>query len=177
MNRKNEEGIYVFDTKIGPCGIAWSNRGIDHVQLPAKSAMATAALLKKRTRGRAVVTIPPASIKQAASRMKKHFAGQLDPLTDIKIDLSQTSDFSRKVYQALRKVKPGKIVTYAELAAKAGSPKASRAVGRAMATNPMPVIIPCHRVVTTDKKLGGFSAPQGIAAKAQMLSIEGVELG
>ena len=72
----------------------------------------------------------------------------------------------------LRNVPYGQTLSYAELAAKAGSPKAARAVGSVMAQNRVPLIIPCHRVVGSGGHLGGFSAPRGIAFKKQLLELE-----
>jgi methylated-DNA-[protein]-cysteine S-methyltransferase len=79
------------------------------------------------------------------------------------------------VYQALRAVGAGRTVTYAELAALAGSPGAVRAVGQALARNPCPLVVPCHRVVAAGGA-GGFTAPGGLETKRWLLGLEGVEL-
>lgn len=88
--------------------------------------------------------------------------------------LEHVPPFHRKVYKTLCKVPAGKIVTYAELAKRAGSPGAARAVGTAMAKNPWPIIIPCHRVVAGNGKLGGYSGRGGAVTKRQLLALEGV---
>ncbi len=90
--------------------------------------------------------------------------------------LEHVPPFHRKVYKALCKVPAGKTVTYAELAKRAGSKGAARAVGTAMAKNPWPIIIPCHRVVAGDGKLGGYSGRGGVATKRALLVLEGVSL-
>ncbi len=90
--------------------------------------------------------------------------------------LENVSPFHRKVYNALCKVPAGKTITYAELARRAGSPGAARAVGTAMAKNPFPVVIPCHRVVAGNGKLGGYSGRGGVATKKALLALEGVSL-
>lgn len=90
--------------------------------------------------------------------------------------LENVPPFHRKVYQALCKVPAGKTITYAELAKRAGSPGAARAVGTAMAKNPWPIIIPCHRVVAGNGKLGGYSGRGGVATKVALLELEGVTL-
>lgn len=94
--------------------------------------------------------------------------------TLLDILLENVPPFHRKVYQALCKVPPGKVVTYAELAKRAGSPGAARAVGTAMAKNPFPIIIPCHRVVAGNGKLGGYSGRGGVATKRKLLQLEGI---
>lgn len=94
--------------------------------------------------------------------------------TVLDILLENVPPFHRKVYRALCKVPAGKTVTYAELAKRVGSPGAARAVGQAMARNPWPIIIPCHRVVAGNGKLGGYSGRGGVATKRALLAIEGV---
>lgn len=90
--------------------------------------------------------------------------------------LETVPPFHRKVYRKLCKVPAGKTVTYAELARLAGSPGAARAVGQAMAKNPWPIIIPCHRVVAGNGKLGGYSGRGGPATKRALLALEGASL-
>ncbi len=85
-----------------------------------------------------------------------------------------TSAFTQKVYETLRKVPKGKVVTYGQLAALAGNAKAARAVGMAMRTNPDIPATPCHRVVASDGALTGYSAGQGVSTKRTMLEGEGV---
>ncbi len=94
-------------------------------------------------------------------------------MRDIEIDLDHASQFRRDVYDVARGVEPGATITYGEIARRLGNPHASREVGQAMGSNPVPLIVPCHRVLAADNKLGGFSAPGGIATKLRLLSIEG----
>jgi methylated-DNA-[protein]-cysteine S-methyltransferase len=159
MTTKRAEGVYLFDTPIGTCGIAWTARGIESVVISPQNA-------------ECAVAKPPRHIRDAVDRIAKHLAGNIDDLTDIKVDLSDSSPFARKVYRTLRQVKPGKVITYGELAKRVGSPRAARAVGRAMATNPVPIIVPCHRVISSSGKLGGFSAHGGNRLKARLLKNE-----
>ena len=91
---------------------------------------------------------------------------------DIPVVLDGFSSFCRSVLTACREIKFGQTVSYSELAKKVGRPAASRAVGNALAENPLPLIIPCHRVVRSNGKLGGFSAPGGISLKKKMLELE-----
>jgi methylated-DNA-[protein]-cysteine S-methyltransferase len=94
---------------------------------------------------------------------------------DIPVTLNGFRGFSCRVLTACRDIKFGQKTTYAGLAKKAGRPNAGRAVGNALARNPLPLIIPCHRVIRSDGKLGGFSAPGGISIKKKLLALEGIE--
>ena len=176
MTTETKSGIYVFDTQIGHCGFAWKAHTIDHFQLPEEDAQATRALLCSKTDNRKVFSRAPKPFAGLAKRVRSHLKGNPDSFKDIKVDPGARSEFTKKVYAKLRTVKPGKVVTYGQLAKMAGSPKAARAVGSAMASNPIPLIIPCHRVITSDRKLGGFSAHGGIMTKAHILFAEGVVL-
>jgi len=91
---------------------------------------------------------------------------------DIPIVLDRFSTFGSSVLAACREIKFGQTISYSELAKRLGRPAASRAVGNALAKNPLPLIIPCHRVVRSDGKIGGFSAPGGISLKKKMLELE-----
>ena len=91
------------------------------------------------------------------------------PCPSLKLDLSGCTDFQKRVYAAVRGVERGKTMTYGEIALQIGCPKGARAVGRAMATNPFPIIIPCHRVVARSG-LGGFA--WGLGIKEKMLHLE-----
>jgi methylated-DNA-[protein]-cysteine S-methyltransferase len=89
-----------------------------------------------------------------------------------KPDLTGLTPFRQEVLRACARVPYGKTTTYAELAERVGNPAAARAVGSAMANNPVPIIIPCHRVITSQGELGGFSAEQGVALKRKLLEME-----
>lgn len=95
--------------------------------------------------------------------------------TDIAIDNLPGTPFQRDVWRALTQIPRGETRTYAELAAMAGHPTAIRAVANAVGKNPMPPIIPCHRIIRSDGKIGGYSAPGGIATKRRLLQSEGVK--
>ncbi|NOZ77243.1 MAG: MGMT family protein [Euryarchaeota archaeon] len=95
------------------------------------------------------------------------------PIKDLEPDLSSFSDFERRVLARLRDVPPGRVTTYGRLAEAVGSPGAARAVGRVMAKNPFPIVVPCHRVVRSDGSVGGFSC--GPSLKRRLLEAEGVE--
>ncbi|MFA5423029.1 MAG: MGMT family protein [Phycisphaerae bacterium] len=106
-------------------------------------------------------------------RIKAYYQGTCDDdFADVKLDLSGLTPFSASVLTACRKIKPRQTITYAQLALKAGNPKAIRAVGSVLARNPFPLIIPCHRVIRSDGSIGQFSAPGGSRTKSKMLQLE-----
>ncbi|MCA9073214.1 MAG: MGMT family protein [Planctomycetaceae bacterium] len=104
--------------------------------------------------------------------LEKYAAGEFVDFSDVEVNLSHLTEFQARVIAELRKVGYGETLSYAELATRAGSPKAARAVGSVMSQNRIPLIIPCHRVVGTSGHLGGFSAPRGIALKKELLEME-----
>jgi methylated-DNA-[protein]-cysteine S-methyltransferase len=176
MSKDVTRGFHLFGTQLGACGFGWSARGIDRFLLPVEDPLTGEALLRKGAPERAFVACPPRKLRRLPKRVSAHLAGKPDPMLDVPLDLSGATEFSRKVYLTLRRIGPGQVTSYRNLARKAGHPGAARAVGRAMATNPIPLLIPCHRVLTTDNRLNGFSAEGGIALKARILFAEGVIL-
>lgn len=169
---RNEAGIAVFDSAIGVTGLAWTRRGICSVVMAEPDADAARRRLRRNCPD-AEQTDPPPQVAAAIARIRAHVGGALDPMRDIEIDLDHASQFRRDVYDVARGVEPGATITYGEIARRLGNPHASREVGQAMGSNPVPLIVPCHRVLAADNKLGGFSAPGGIATKLRLLSIEG----
>jgi methylated-DNA-[protein]-cysteine S-methyltransferase len=106
-------------------------------------------------------------------RIIAYYEGEpVDFSTDPAVSLNGSHPFAHKVLQACRKIAFGRTTTYSDLARQVGSPRAARAVGSVMASNPIPLIIPCHRVLRTDGGLGGFSAPGGTVIKQKMLQHE-----
>jgi methylated-DNA-[protein]-cysteine S-methyltransferase len=165
-------GYSIFDTAIGPCGIAWNDNGITAFQLPEEDVAATEKRLAAKSPNQKKGN-PPSKIKAAIAQVQKHFDGKPQTFADVPIDFSAIDGFDAEVYRALRKVPPGQTITYGELAKATSKPGGARAVGRAMATNPIPVIIACHRVFAAGGKLHGFSAYGGIVTKQRILELEG----
>ena len=89
------------------------------------------------------------------------------------VDLAELPPFRRRVLEACRRIPYGKTASYGDLSRAVGSPGGARAVGGAMASNPLPLVIPCHRVLRSDGTLGGFSSPSGVRQKKRMLALEG----
>lgn len=167
-------GITVFDTAIGLCGLAWNDTGITGVVIHERTAESAAARLGRSSADGVVSGEPvPAEISEVIRRINAHLGGNLDPLRDVDIDLGDVGAFRADVYAVARSVDPGDTITYGEIATRLGNPAASREVGQAMGANPVPLIVPCHRVLAAGGKLGGFSAPGGINTKLKLLAIEG----
>ena len=164
-------GYALFDTAIGRCAIAWGARGITRCALPAASEE---ALRRHIAGGRAQAEQPaPPAIAAAITRIVALLAGARDDLRDLVLDLDDIPEFHRRVFATARAIAPGNTVTYGELARRLGTPGAARAVGQALGANPFPIIVPCHRIVAANGRLGGFSAPGGARTQLRMLQIEG----
>jgi methylated-DNA-[protein]-cysteine S-methyltransferase len=109
---------------------------------------------------------------EALDRLQRYADGEPVDFSDVPVALDHLSAFQRRVVKACRAIPAGERRTYGQLAAAAGSPGAARAVGQVMASNRVPLVVPCHRVVASGGGLGGFSAPQGLAMKRRLLALE-----
>jgi methylated-DNA-[protein]-cysteine S-methyltransferase len=115
---------------------------------------------------------PPPPVAEAIVLIVRQLSGEKPDLSAIRLDLLATTNFEDAVYAAARRIPCGEVRTYGEIAQEIGEPGAARAVGAALGRNPVPIIIPCHRVLGSHGKSGGFSAPGGTATKFRMLEIE-----
>jgi methylated-DNA-[protein]-cysteine S-methyltransferase len=168
---------HVFETVMGFSAIAWSDAGVARFQLPTKNAEAADRLMRRRAFGAEPGALPEgiAAVVEAA---KRYFGGEDIDFSQVPLDLAGQDAFFAQIYGALRRVRWGRTTTYGALAKEVGAGReAARDVGEAMAKNPMPLIIPCHRVLAAGGKIGGFSAPGGSKTKARMLELEGVRVG
>ena len=166
----------IFETASGFCGIAWSNAGITRFQLPTRSAEAVERILLRRLSG-AAPGAPTPEVVEAVAAAKRYFEGEATDFSGFTLDLNDQDALFKQIYAAARQVGWGRTTTYGTLAKELGAgPEAARDVGQAMAKNPVPLIIPCHRVLAAGGKVGGFSAPGGSAAKIRMLELEGVDV-
>ncbi len=118
----------------------------------------------------------PPDFLQATARQLADYFGARKVCFTAPLDLTPLTPFARRVLTALAHLPHGQTITYSQLAAQAGSPKAARAVGTVLARNPLPIVIPCHRVLTAAGTLGGFSAPAGTTLKQRLLDMENIEL-
>ncbi len=167
----------IFETAGGVCGIAWNSAGITRFQLPARDTLATERNLLRRLSG-AVPGTPPPLVQEVVAAVERYFRGEKIDFSGVQLDLGEQQEFFKQIYAAARRIAWGQTTTYGALAKELGAgPEAARDVGQAMARNPVPLIIPCHRVLAAGGKVGGFSAPGGSAAKLRMLHIEGIHIG
>jgi methylated-DNA-[protein]-cysteine S-methyltransferase len=180
MGRMDGIGLALFDTPVGCCGVAWGERGIVGVALPAAPRAVDGPAGRAATRRRlradhpdGVERDPPSDVAAAIEAMVALLSGQRLDLADVRVDLGDVPEFARRVYAVTRAIPPGETFTYGEVAARLGMPGAAQAVGHALGRNPVPLIVPCHRVLAAGGALGGFSAPGGVATKQRILRIEG----
>jgi len=166
----------LFDTDLGACGVAWSERALTRFQLPEADRRATEKRLMLRAPS-SRAEAPPAQIAEAIADVQRYMAGERVDFSAIALDLAGVAPFYVEIYAAARRVGWGETATYGELARQAGAPGAARAVGQAMARNPVAVIIPCHRILASGNKVGGFSAFGGTVSKQRLLGLEGVRIG
>ncbi len=164
-------GFTLFGTPLGTCGLAWGPNGIVGLQLPESSAAKTRARLQRRW-AEAIEQAPPAGVQRAIDQVLALLADGTSDLIDIPLDLASAPEFHRKVYEVARTIPPGQTLTYGEIAKRLGVPHESREVGQALGRNPVAIIVPCHRVLGADGKMGGFSANGGVTTKRRMLEIE-----
>jgi methylated-DNA-[protein]-cysteine S-methyltransferase len=167
----------LFDTAIGRCAIAWGPQGIVALQLPEASDPATRARLRRRHPGAEEAAGPPPEIAHAIAEIVALLEGEANDLADIALDMAAVPDFNRQVYEIARRIAPGRTRTYGEIATELGDRALARDVGQALGQNPFAIIVPCHRVMGANGKVGGFSANGGVDTKLRMLTIEGAPLG
>lgn len=165
-----------FPTAPGICGMTWSADGITSFHLPEVSGKDIEKRLIKITGKKKAAAAVPKWIRELIRKIKAHLEGTAQDFSDVPVSFDEASDFTLSVYKAIRGIQAGKVLTYSELASLIGKPAASRAVGNALGMNPIPLIVPCHRVITSSRKLGGYSAPGGVETKAALLAGEGIYL-
>lgn len=165
----------IFETAIGDCALVWSPAGVAGVCLPEQTRSRLERLVQQGFPGTSVQSPSP---REAAivGRIQALMRGEQVDFSAVPLDLDDVPDFHRRVYAATRAIPQGETRTYGQLAETLGEPGAARAVGQALGRNPVPVIVPCHRVLAAGGRAGGFSAPGGVVTKQRILALEGVEL-
>jgi methylated-DNA-[protein]-cysteine S-methyltransferase len=164
----------IFDTALGEFGIGWTDAGIARVQLPGADR---AELLERINRSGAQPGQPTRAVEAAINLIEDYAEGEAADFSGLPLDLTGVSAFNRRAYSLLMEIGWGQTTSYGALARQLGDVGLSRAVGAAMGANPIPLIIPCHRVLASDGRPGGFSAPGGAESKLRMLALEGVSVG
>ena len=167
-------GAVSFELVAGARGVGavvWNDVGVVAVLLPSASKEEVQREVRRRfagaARGRA-----PGRIRPLVGALER--LGETGPrgLEGVPTDLTSATPFARRVYEIVKQLEPGRTLTYGEVARRAGSPGAARAVGQAMARNPVPLLVPCHRVIGADGGMVGFSASGGTELKRSLLARE-----
>lgn len=164
-------GFALFEASIGRCGIAWTDAGIAAVQLPEACDADTRARLQRRCPDAQEVA-PPPEVRHTIESLVALLEGGWADLTAAKLDTHGLPAFHRRVYEVTRTIPPGVTLSYGEVAKRLGSPGAARAVGQALGQNPFALLVPCHRVLSANGEMRGFSAHGGTATKRRLLAIE-----
>lgn len=160
--------ISKFETILGTGCVIASEIGICRVQLPG-------GVDNDLDLDNACKIASPLT-EQASRMLELYFKGQFQQFEILPVDLGTLTNFRVRILQLIRQIPHGTAKSYGEVAAMAGVPGAARAVGGAMAANPVPVVIPCHRIVAGNGNLTGFTAPGGITVKKLLLELEGLEI-
>ena len=163
--------IAFFDTPLGTGGIAWTADGVVGVRLPEADAGRLRAALRRQF-PRAEGSTPPPEIQEPIQAMVALLSGEPSDLRGVRLDLRGVEPFERQVYAIARTISFGQTLTYGQIASQLGDARLAREVGQALAHNPFPLVVPCHRVLAAGGKLGGFSARGGVATKQRLLAIE-----
>lgn len=176
QNMATRTDYYLFQTAAGFAALGWNDAGIAALRLPAATAFAAEQALIRRF-PEAQPSEPPPHIRAVVDAVVRYFAGDRVEFGEVPVDMGPQTPFFQQVYALVRTLEWGETTTYGAVAKALGAgPEFARDVGQAMAGNPVPLIVPCHRVTGAGGKIGGFSAPGGSISKARMLELEGVAI-
>ena len=173
--QKWQEAIWydaLRDSAVGPLLVGVSDQGVVAIEF-GKDEAGFVRELEERHGVSAVRSME--RVRETMSQILQYLSGNRRSFK-LDIDLRDSTQFQRKVLEAAVAVPPGFVATYGEIAARIGKPKSSRAVGQALARNPIPIVVPCHRVVAADGSLTGYSGAGGIETKASLLRLEGATI-
>lgn len=161
-----ELSVSIFQTPLGWFGLLGSGQAVQRVQIGHPNAVAVRHALKGQFHTEADWA------PDLRDRLEAFSEGAPDEFSDVPLMLPAMTPFRSRVLKHVRQIGYGQTESYGEVARHVGSPRAARAVGSVMARNPVPLLVPCHRVVASSGKLGGFSAPQGTRLKRRLLALE-----
>jgi O-6-methylguanine DNA methyltransferase len=171
----------IFHVSLGWCAAARGGKGFCAFVLPVHSArIAEEAILASTAQliqpGAPAPRRAPSALRRLAEAAARYFDGETVRFDEFPLDLSSGTAFQRRVWSVIGRIPHGQVRTYRWIGMEIGRPEAARAIGRAVGANPVPLLIPCHRVVGSDGSLVGFSAAGGIGLKMKMLEIEKVRI-
>lgn len=166
----------IFNTALGAAGIRWSEHGVTALLLHDTDDSHLRTHLQRESGQAEPASTPPQWIQETIQSVQQHLAGQPQDFSSLPVHLPHATPFMQQVYAGARRIPPGSVVRYSELAQQIGKPAAARAVGSALGKNPVLLLIPCHRIIAAANKPGGFSSPGGLLTKQQLLALEGVAL-
>jgi len=166
-----------FDTAIGRCCIVWGPKGIRSFQLPGADDHATLRWMSRRSGVVPPEQTPPPHVQDVIDRVIALLEGRSIDLRDVPLDMEGIPPFHQRVYALAREILAGQTRSYGDIARELGDLSVSRAVGQALGANPFAVIVPCHRVLGSGGRSGGFSAPGGVSTKLRILEIERAQIG
>lgn len=161
--------LAVFQTRLGWLGVAWNEHGVMALNLPRATRAHALRDLQRAFPLATVVNAPPAIVHE----LREYATGHRHRF-DLPLDWSSLKPFQRAVLETAKQIPFGETRSYGWIAEHIGKPRAARAVGQALRSNPIPIILPCHRVVRGDGGLGGYAG--GIALKRKLLTLEGAML-
>lgn len=172
-------GHLVFETALGFVGIAWSEAGLTRLCLFQRDPASVERRLERlgATGAGNAESNAPGWVTALVRDIRAYADGQEIDFSAVPVDLAGVDDFGLAIYEAARKLGFGETTTYGELAKRAGHAGLPRETGQALGANPVPLVIPCHRILAAGGKIGGFSAPGGSTTKERMLALEGVRVG
>jgi methylated-DNA-[protein]-cysteine S-methyltransferase len=169
IDRKSDYVYDVFETALGWVAVVAGERGVRRMSLPERTPdiAAAAAQVDSLTSHH-----EPSAVAEIREAVIAFCSGQDVDLTKLPIDTSWSSDFFSRAWRACRSIPVGETRTYAWLATQSGNARAARGAGQAMARNPFPLLVPCHRVIGSDGGLHGFGGGTGLPLKARLLEME-----
>jgi len=167
--RSRAASLLIFPSSLGWMAVVHCGRVLTRLAFGYPEPDAAAGALDTESSKKAR---PDDWERQLIGRLQAYACGRREDFGDLAVDLGPLSRFQRRVYRRCRQIPYGRTLTYGRLAVLAGSPRAARAVGSCMARNPVPLVIPCHRVIRSGGEPGGYSAPGGTRLKQRLLELE-----